>query len=382
MRRILAYILALMAAMSLSGCKSLSSVKPSGAPDNIVMPETTAAQTPAAPAASATPAPAEASGAPQKTPAWQLDGARDISVWATYWDTADIIDEIAPYAQRLGALCYFEAFFAPNGELIMPEALSELYAAVEQAYPDNLWDSYVTYVNDIRDDANGGKFTLKSPDILSPFFKDEAAMDAHAEQLISFAVDNGFDGIEIDYEAMRKKPSLWQPFCDFIAKLYSRANETGLLLRVVLEPNTPFGEYVFPKGPTYVIMCYNLHGGHNGEGPKADFDFLSELIEAGSSLPGKRIYALATGGYDWDDKGEAVQVTLSEAYALFSVSATDATVRDLNSDALNFHYNDSSGAAHSVWFADTRTLASWAEFIKEAGFIELAYWRLGGNYIE
>lgn len=371
MRRILASILAFMAAISLMGCKGLSPVKPSGLPDNIVMPSVT-------PDASAAPLDAPGKG---QTPAWQFDGTRDISVWAVYWDTDDVISEIAPYADRLGAVCYFEAFFTPEGELIMPQKQSELFAAVESAYPNNLWDSYITFVNDIRHDESGSKFTLKSPDILSRFFADEAAINSHVEQLIAFTLENGYDGIEIDYEAIRKEPSLWQPFCDFIKKLYSRTNEVGLLLRVVLEPNTPF-ENMFPKGPTYVIMCYNLHGGHNGEGPKADYDFLSELIEKSSVLPGKRIYALATGGYDWDKDGKAVQVTLKGAYELFSSSATDATVRDMASGALNFHYNDSSGGAHSVWFADTRTLADWAKFLKNAGFSELAYWRLGGNYIE
>lgn len=313
-------------------------------------------------------------------PPYQSDGIRDISAWAAYWDKQDVLGELFPYCARLEALCYFEAFFDENGAIVLPTEIDELYSSVESTYPDNRWDSYITFVNDMQK-ANG-EFDLKSPALIAPFISDENAMDMHIDALIGFTKEKGFDGIEIDYEALRKMPELWEPFTVFLAKLYEKTQTESLKLRVVLEPNTPFDKYAFPQGPTYVIMCYNLHGAHNDAGPKADYAFLSEIMDKASILPGRKIFALATGGYDWDDSGEVSQVTLSAAYELYSKYKRERPIRYDASAALSFKYRDEENREHTVWYADTQTLKSWSDFVIEHGFDELAYWRLGGNYLK
>ncbi len=322
---------------------------------------------------------ADSSGKTEEAPAWLSDGARPVSVWAAYWDTGDVLSELSPIADRLGILCYFEAFFDHSGALIMPEALRGLYLNVEADYPDNLWQSYITFVNDLQ--KEDGSFELKSAEILRPLFEDEAAMDAHIDELIGFTLSNGFDGLEIDYEALRKAPELWEPFTVFCGRLYERANAEELGLRIILEPNAPFDELSFPAGPDYVIMCYNLHGGHSDPGPKADYVFLEELMRASEYLPGKSVFALATGGYDWDENGEASQLTLRAAYQLYKERAKGYSLRDGQSGALVFRYTDEDEDIHTVYCADTRTLALWSQKLKNAGFDELCYWRLGGNYL-
>ena len=368
MRRILCLTLALCACISLFACSYTETGMAQSS-------EISVAQMPTLPPVS-TASPEEA---PVSVPAWQSDGARNISTWAVYWDDADVLCEIYPYASGLNTLSYFEAFFAADGSFVLPEKIDELYAAVERAYPDNLWDSYLTFVNDLQ--MENGEIDLKSTDVIAPYLADEGAMDRHIDALIDFTIDKGFDGLEIDYEALRKAPGLWQPFTVFCGRLYERAQEAGLGLRVILEPYAPFDEYIFPNGPTYVIMCYNLHGAHNGPGPKADYEFLSGIIESASRLPGKRIYALATGGYDWNEDGDAVQVTMRQAYELFLKYGKEAPVRYDASSVLYFSYRDEEKRDHDVWCADSTTLKEWSDFLTKAGFGEIAYWRLGGNYL-
>ena len=313
-----------------------------------------------------------------KLPAWQLAGERPLSAWAAYWDTGDVLAELSPIASRLGTLCYFEAYFAHDGALTVPDTLTALYGAVEAAYPSHRWESYLTFVNDWQ--LADGSFDLKSMTPLKAVLADTAAMDAHIAALVEFTASRGFDGLEIDYEALRKAPELWDAFAVFCARLYGAAQEAGLGLRVVLEPIAPFESVAFPAGPTYVVMCYNLHGGHSKPGPKADFDFLSSLMEKSAFLPGDPVFALATGGYDWDAAGDATQVTLQKALALYEERGKGTPIRDGASGAVAFRYTDENGKVHTVWFADSRTLTMWAEALARAGYARVSYWRLGGNF--
>lgn len=313
-------------------------------------------------------------------PAWQRTGARPISAWAVYWDTKDVLTELAPIADRLGTLCFFEAFFAADGTLLLPDAAVTVYEDVERAYPGHAWQSYLTFVNDVK--KEDGSFDLKTASPLKPILADTAAMDAHIEELIAFTRERGFDGIELDYEALRKAPELWEPFTVFCARLYARTQREGLGLRVVLEPIAPFETLSFPQGPTYVIMCYNLYGGHSQAGPKADYDFLTELMSCGATLPSKPLFALATGGYDWDEHGDGTQVTLEKACALYKDRGQGNAIRDGRSGAVAFRYKADNGKLHTVWYADARTLALWTQTLQKAGYDEVCYWRLGGNYAE
>lgn len=93
-----------------------------------------------------------------------------------------------------------------------------------------------------------------------------------------------FTGVEIDYEQIRDNLSLWKKFLVFEKALYPRTKKAGLDLRIVLEPSTPVSKINFPKGPEYVVMCYNLYGYGTNPGPKADYKFLKKTVKDFSSL--------------------------------------------------------------------------------------------------
>ena len=318
--------------------------------------------------------------APSASQAWLLEGERPYSAWAVYWSTEDVMDELSPIADRLGILSYFEAYFLADGSLFLPEETTLLYQAVEARFEGNRWKSYLTFVNDLK--LEDDTFSLKDVGLLDPLFQSEQAMDAHIRALVSFTLEQGFDGMEIDYEALRKSPSLYEPFTRFLSRLYDACEAEKLGLRVILEPSVPCEEYAFPQGPEYVLMCYNLHGGHSDPGPKADYEFFDELMEKSAYLPGTAVFALASGGYDWGEDGDAVQRTLAQACKLFDERGKGSMIRDAASGTLAFRYTDEGGALHTVWCADLHTLALWTQYFKKAGHERLAYWRLGGNFAQ
>jgi len=329
-------------------------------------PET--ALTPNTPAPSPSPAPSAA--VPTPAPAAQ---ALPLSVWAVYWDTGDVNDELSLLAPELGSVSVFSALFHPDDTPYLPDDTAALLASIQERF-GAAKDIYLTFVNDLA--LTEGGFSLKDAALLERLFESGASMDAHIARMLALAKSAGCDGIELDYEGVRNKPALWKSYAAFIERLYRAAKDAGLLCRVVLEPSA-LGKAAYPKGPEYVLMCYNLYGSHSGPGPKADPEFIASLAREGRDL-GDLSFAFSTGGFDWDANGEAAQLTEREAAALARAHGA-APERDAKSGALRFAYAAGDGTRHTVWYADGETLALWMRAAAEEGGSRFAVWRAGGN---
>lgn len=294
-----------------------------------------------------------------------------ISAWVAYWNSQDAMAEIADFDGRLESLEYFGAYFDAQNRLFIPDEIITLREQFKQAYGNTVsWPSYLTFVNDKLLPEGS---SLKDTALLYSLLGTPDAQKAHVQDILSLAESGGYDGIEIDYEAIRKDRVLWQHFIDFITLLSTEASQHGLLLRVVLEPGIPYETLSFPQGPEYVIMCYNLHGPGSEPGPKADDAFLLDLVKKTANLPGRRVFALATGGFEWT--GEMVTaVSQKDAHAL-ARQENVRQQRDAGSQALLFSYSRDE-VVHQVWYADSITLEHWANLIRSAGDFGISIWRL------
>lgn len=298
-----------------------------------------------------------------------------LSAWTVYWDTEKAEKEIAE-AKNIKEICYFAAYFNSENQLLLPKKLEELHKKtnLDATRADSL--SYLTIVNDkVMAD---GKSSLKDKTILYEILSSDETRTAHIETIIELAKSNGYNGIEIDYERIRDDVELWKLFLEFASELNQRCEMEGLKLRIVLEPSTPINSLEFPAGPEYVMMCYNLYGSHSGPGPKADYQFIDELINKMASVPGNKNFALATGGYDWSSDGKVTALSESEAQELLMESGQKAQ-RDVDSGSLFFSYTDEKNLNHEIWFADRTTINDWIKEIRKNEDCGISIWRLGGN---
>lgn len=299
----------------------------------------------------------------------------EISTWVTYWDlpsetfSENMIGDIK-------SVSYFAANFNENNELVVPDKLKDFYNNTKKSN----FKKYLTIVNDVI--KGDGSSIQKDTEVLKMILYDKSFRESHIDEIINLAIDNGFDGIEIDYERLKKDMTLWENFITFINEIYSKANEKGLDLRVVLEPNIPFENLNFEKGPTYVMMCYNLHGGFSGPGEKANPEFITSLIDGMNRYEIKKEFALATGGFDWaegesssaDGNKKVKSVTENEAKSLIREYNTNV-IRDEESKYLYFKYTDEDNINHEVWYADNETLNYLSRFILKEGY-DVSLWRV------
>ena len=193
----------------------------------------------------------------------------------------------------------------------------------------------------------------------------------------------GAAGVELDFERVFKDAKLQENYLHFTYQLSLACTRAGLKLRIVLEPSAPF-DAPFAKGPEYVVMLYNLHGLHNGPGPKADGAFIRKTIGRMAELPGKKSVAIATGGCIWQDyrllglsRGTTRFLSSQEAAALAKEKAASVT-RDEASGVLQFSYEEDKHH-YEVWYADAETVNAWITEIAKLGISDVSIWRLGGN---
>lgn len=294
----------------------------------------------------------------------------NLTSWIVYWDL-NVDSEINMLNKKLSSISYFAVNFNENNDLVIPEKLKEYYDKTKS----NNYEKYITIVNDIVNDD--GTSLLKDKYILNSLLNDKLSREKHIDEIIDLAKKYEFDGIEIDYEQIKDDLYLWGNFILFINELYNQALDNNLKLRVILEPNAPIDRLNFMEGPTYVMMCYNLHGGFSEPGEKSNQEFIEELIDKMKDVPGEKVFAIATGGFDWQDNGNTKSVSEIEAKQILLENNIEAK-RDDKSKYLYFSYTDKENIKHEVWYADQTTLEYLSNVIVEAGH-EVSLWRLGGN---
>ncbi len=300
---------------------------------------------------------------------------KKFTIWAVYWDT-DIFDELALQKENIDTICFFAAYFNQDKVPFIPENTTETYEQVKNIYGDKSFKSYLAFVNDLVK-ADHSSY-LKDTGLLYDLLSSKEARRDHIDAILSMVKQGGFDGIEIDYEAIKEDDTLWGYFISFIKQLYAVASGENISVRIVLEPGAPLEKLTLPPGPEYVFMCYNLYGYGTEPGPKANRKFLLEMINKMKGASEKVSFAVATGGFDFYDGNQAEQITEEEALKLIEEYKA-VPEREEESQSMVFTYTDKKGRSHEVWYADDATIKAWTGIIKESGDYGISLWRMGGN---
>lgn len=304
------------------------------------------------------------------------DDGREFSVWIAYWDIKNFDQEINAIKDSIDNISYFAAYFNAEGKLFIPREITDTYKLIKSKYGENKYNSYLTFVNDLL--KPDGTSSLKDTELLYTLFSSPERIDSHINEIINMTINGGYNGIEIDYEGIKKDLKLWNLYINFINQLYKSALAKDIPVRVVLEPNVPEKELKFIEGPEYIMMCYNLYGAGTVPGPKANEKFLNQLADKMKAFPGKINFAFSSGGYDFAGDGTAKQVTEIEAETL-KKEYNASVSRDKDSNSIVFQYKDLKGLQHEVWYADKETLNFWYNVISKHGDYGFTLWRIGGN---
>lgn len=222
-------------------------------------------------------------------------------------------------------------------------------------------------------------------ELIADLLADPERADAHREALVELALAEGWDGIDIDYEAL--PPTAGPQFIDFLTALGADLDEHGLDLTVAVparadddNPGTLAYSYQLlgEVADQVRVMTYDHSWSGSPAGPVAPLDWVSSVIGyALERVPAdKLMLGLPTYGYDWvGTSGEVVSA--ADAVVLADEVGVDP-VWDQASGSWTFDYVR-DGEQHTVWYEDARSLRAAQDLALDAGLRGVAIWQLGGE---
>jgi len=210
---------------------------------------------------------------------------------------------------------------------------------------------------------------------------------AHIDAIVQLVVENGYDGIDIDYESLYEEDR--DAFTAFIEELAAALHKEGKLLSTTVHPKTgEGGTWGGPKAQDWAklgavsdefkIMIYDMHHGASEAGPIAPLDWADQVLAYAETQvdPAKVFMGVPFYGYDWvGSRGESIEWRQAVKRAsMYNVEVQ----RDASSGEAWYTYDD---GRHTVYFNDAETLRARLEMMltKHPDIAGISIWRLGGE---
>lgn len=243
--------------------------------------------------------------------------------------------------------------------------------------------------------------------VLAEIIQDPKKRTKHVQEIVSLVINNGYDGIDIDYEALRA--GVRDHFSAFIAELGTALHEKGKLLSVAVYAKTyeatwsGAGAQDWKQLAKYAdfikLMGYDYHWCTHHPGPLAPLDWLEAVLDYARTIPdlkGKLIVGLPLYGLDWEawqtpdsPHPAAKEVMYNKALQLQSEKGSKVERDDTRHYPCNcgffdnvepyFIYNDYTGIRHIVYYQDAAATKARLELIDRYRDLVkgVAFWRLG-----
>lgn len=238
---------------------------------------------------------------------------------------------------------------------------------------------------------------MLSSDINEKVLQDKALQARIFAHIISFAKEQHFDGIVLDFEQNAIAfDSVVADITHFSTDFADSVKDKDLLFYQAMYGDVfyrfrPFNVNAIAKhSDGILVMAYDLHKANADPGPNfpldstMDYTFTLMLDDFLKQVPSQKlIIVLGMFGYDWkvNEKGltlsQAEAVTSNEVKRFFIPSCRykNCLVQKLHNDsATKTTYVDENANKHEVWFDDDNILQKKKELIGKKGITNIGYW--------
>ncbi len=313
-------------------------------------------------------------GAPATTAAEQAaTSPRKVTAWLPYWDQARGMSSFLANADLYFSVSPFWYELSAAGSI-------SRYPGAEDA----------TVLSGIR-----GKGVKVVPTITNNFdpvrasamLATAASRSAHVKALTDLAVSKGYDGLDVDYEAMAAADR--DRFSAFVSELATALHGQGRLLSVAVHAKTAEpGTWNGPQAQNYAaigaaadrvrLMTYDYSWETSPAGPIAPLSWVDAVATfARTQIPAAKLeLGMSLYGYDWvGSRGEGVT---HDVVTSRLASSGASRVWDSAAAEPTFSYT-SGGSAHTVYYADAQSVAARLSVVDTYALAGAAFWRLGGE---
>lgn len=316
-------------------------------------------------------------------PAMAAEPAPAASIWIVPWDAPESLtgpgwacfNEINPFVYAFDkdkkvALMYPKLMEQakvnkPAGTLLIPVIVNDVFATEKKV------DS------------------LKSIGLLTKLLSRRGRMEKHAEEIALMVEEQGYDGIEIDYE--RVPPPLWGRFVEFNEKLGKLLHAKGKRLNVGVEggllhrmggviPSKYWGDLA--KSVDLIkLMAYYEREYTDEPGPGSSKDWVvSTVRKALEVIPAEKLsVSMSLAGMEWTVHASKVKRIhyFQVQKHLASPEAKERWDDRWGAPVVEF---TEEGVRHEIWFENERSLSEKTQAVRAAGARHVSFWYLGSRH--
>lgn len=303
-------------------------------------------------------------------------GTLKMTGWLVYWDGSG---SLAAFAKR-----------APLMDQVMAEAyvVTEAGDAVRRPLPtaeQRRETLRIAKEHNVKVFAMVSNYlTEKGGFVAEPvqaFLRTPDTRRAHAEALAKLAKEDGYHGIDLDYESLKEADR--ETFSAFVEEMARVARREKLLLSIAVHPKTEEpGTWDGPKAQDYArlgkavdvfrIMTYDFSWAGSEAGPIAPIGWVEQVMAfAASVIPSSKLELGLPGyGYDWEGK-QGRSITYADWRALLAKES--GAVRH-ESGEMTLRYG-----SRTAFFADGESTRGKFAIARRLGLRGTALWRLGSE---
>lgn len=298
--------------------------------------------------------------------------------WVTPWNSSDLAQNSSTYAS-------VSAFWLD----LNPDAIG--------VTPKQDWKAWQDYRTSSKNSKQTYYLTVSGdPNTVYLLLTDPATQRKHIDALLKVVQDQGFDGIDIDYEGLGAENR--DLFSEFTRNLTSQFHAAGKRVSITVEARIanrqPMDWHALSQiADELRIMAYNYHSRQtNTPGPISPLGWLKEILDYTSQNvdSSKLVIGLGNYGYDWqkpDQDGQPWQgtgISFDQAMAIAQqknipiVRANGIDDRGYDMGSIpTFTYQDPNGHQHAVWFEDNASLQAKLTLISQYRTKAVIFWSVG-----
>lgn len=313
--------------------------------------------------------------------------------WIPYWDREN---SLATFKENVELFEYISVFWYrldQNGNIKTYDDASEDRAIIDFAHKHNV--KVLAAIANLPDYLEGGDWDYKRVDKV---ISSVAARKAHIQALVELAAEHNFDGINIDYEALKRNQR--ENFTAFIEELAQALHEKGKLLGVAIHPKTSENNPAQDNGSAaqdwrklsesadqLYFMTYSEHYRESFPGPNASPTWVDKILNYAVNevkVPrGKIFMGIPFYGHEWVQnrfglyRGVDDDLTFNKAISLSKRWEAEILFDKISQTPyLAYERGDET---HIAWFENAESLKAKLELGEKYNISNLAFWRLGGE---
>jgi len=318
-----------------------------------------------------------------------------VLVWVPFWDQQVAMQSYDENSEAISHVSLFWYYLTENGDIEKYRYADTDPAVVRQIQKNG--DKALALVANLPDLDPGDPKGNWNDALVRKVLKKKKSRANHVRKLVALAVEGGFDGIDIDYESLRRKDR--KLFTVFIQELSDALDKENKILALALHPKTAEFKSSEDNGShaqdwvalsrfadQLHIMGYGEHYPGSHPGPIASNQWVQNILEYLGQLDvdkskfvlGLPLYAeMWKVGTDNDVMGihgdfnyQSIQNLKSKHFGI------EEYLPDINSNRYEYKNN---GEQHVTYFENAVSVNRNIEVGKRYGVYNFAFWRIGGE---